>query len=400
MYRLNGLYRVKKASKLFSFSSFAPPPFSGQNLTLNKFRRASEAADRFDLYRILGIGKSASVKQVKDAYYRMAKVFHPDANTQSSVASKKFQEITEAYEILSDTERRVEYDKYGTVSGISSVKSRILSNVMKRSDYVLRNVFKTVAVRQGLTEIDNPDKIFEQEVSVNLSFQEACNGARREVMVPVKSKCDKCQERGLFATINPDTCKVCAGTGIQSIRTEDCELQIACKFCGGSKFQFRVPCPECDGKGHVVKRQKVTFDVPPLVKDGSSMEVPHPIRSNKPLTVRFKVENVDNFGRDGTNVTSKVDIPLTKAILGGKLMVKTFAGYTQVNLPAGVQHGAQITLPMKGIKLREAKLPGDHVITLNIRIPSNLNSRQMQLVQELEELEKPQDRTYRPLKRK
>lgn len=297
------------------FSSTTRPP-GIKNGVQSQIKRRPGDQDTLNLYKVLGLRKSASLKQIKQTYYDLAKKYHPDTSSSNPESSRKFQQITEAYEVLSDEVKRAEYDQFGTVSGLASVKSRVLNNVMRRSDYVLRNIFKNTAIRPGLTEIDeDPEKIFDQEIPVTISFQESISGGRRDILIPVRVKCEKCQECGLFTSNNPEACKVCSGSGVQTIKTDDSEMQVPCKFCGGTKIQFCVPCPECDGKGHVVRRQQVFFDIPKLTQEGDKLEVRHPSR-RKLITVKFKVGNDAHFVLEGYDIVSYVDVPFTKALLG------------------------------------------------------------------------------------
>lgn len=346
---------------------------------------------KISLYDILGLHKNASTKQIKASYYELAKMYHPDANIGNAEANKKFQEITEAYEVLTDDHKRAEYDKYGTISGATTLKLRILNTVMERSDYILKNVFKPFTIRQTLTDIEQqPDQFLEKDVPITITFEESINGGKRELMVPVKVRCEKCKEKGIFAANNPDPCKMCGGSGIHTIRSESSEMQVPCKFCGGSRVQFRVPCPECNGKGKIFQNKKVSFHIPKLVEDGDTLDVRHPAR-RKPIRVIFKVDNSAKYVRNGNDVITIVDLPLSKAILGGKMNIKGLNGFMEVIIAPGTQNDSVQRLFGRGIKIPGTEKFGDQILKFHVKIPNRLNEKQRSLIKQLEQIEETLD---------
>lgn len=350
--------------------------------------RNMKQSPRTNFYKLLGLHKTASLKQIKDAYYELAKQYHPDTTLGGKEVQIKFQEITEAYEVLSDETKKAEYDKTGDVQNVSSSQSKILNNAMQRSDYVLRNIFKNSNVRRSAINLESsdPDAILKSEMPIQISFEESITGGRRDLDIPVKVRCEKCREKGIFATDKSDVCHVCGGKGVQIIKAGDSVVEVPCKFCGGSKVQFRVPCPECDGKGHVVLQKKIVLHIPPLVEDGDTLEVRHPVR-NKAITVRFKVDQNSKIQRQQNNILSVVNLPLSTAILGGKINVKTLSGFVKVDVRPGTQPGERLKLAGRGVKCAKSKAQGDHIVEFKVLIPGRLNEKQKAMVRQLQQIE-------------
>lgn len=251
--------------------------------------------------------------------------------------------------------------------------SKILRNVTRERHKSITSTWNTV------------NELNYKDVILSISFKEAFEGSRREVKLPIGSKCDKCSAWGSFPPLDSEGyCKVCQGTGKQTIQTENGTLWMTCKFCKGIRTApQKLVCPKCLGKGVTLKPHPVTVHIPKGSKNRDVIKV-RVQGHQRSVNIILNVQDVDRFHRDGLNIHSTEQISLTQAILGANVPIKGINGIFNVHIPPGTQPDAEIRIPGKGVWDLSSQQRGQHIVTVKIRIPTKVTSHQRQLLAELD----------------
>ncbi|XP_053689858.1 protein tumorous imaginal discs, mitochondrial-like isoform X1 [Sabethes cyaneus] len=358
----------------------------------------SGALFRADYYNVLGVAKNASAKEIKKAYYQLAKKYHPDTNKNDPDASRKFQEVSEAYEVLSDDTKRREYDTFGQTSeqmgrsgGASAHGPQGFSqNWQFRStidpEELFRKIFGDGGFKAGFDDFADSRFGFggAQEVMMNLTFAQAARGVNKDIDVNVVDTCPKCQGSRCEPGTKPGKCQYCNGTGMETISTGPFVMRSTCRYCQGTRMYIKFPCQECIGKGQTVQRKRVTVPVPAGVEDGQTVRMSV---GNKELFITFSVEKSRYFRREGADVHTEANISLSQALLGGTIRVQGVYEDQTIQIVPGTSSHTRITLKGKGLKRVNSYGTGDHYVHLKIQIPAKLSNKQKALIQAYAELE-------------
>ncbi|XP_034479555.1 protein tumorous imaginal discs, mitochondrial isoform X2 [Drosophila innubila] len=358
-----------------------------------------------DYYTTLGVPKNANGKDIKKAYYQLAKKYHPDTNKDDPDASKKFQEVSEAYEVLSDDQKRREYDTYGQTAehmnrqggggggfgGGPFGPEGFSQNWQFRStidpEELFRKIFGEGNFRTNSFD-DFADSKFgfgqAQELVMDLSFAQAARGVNKDVNVNVVDQCPKCAGSKCEPGTKPGRCQYCNGTGFETISTGPFVMRSTCRYCQGTRQYIKYPCAECEGKGKTVQRRKVTVPVPAGIENGQTVRMQV---GSKELFVTFRVESSDYFRRDGADVHTDTPISLSQAVLGGTVRVQGVYEDQWLNIEPGTSSHRKIALRGKGLKRVNAHGHGDHYIHIKIDIPKKLSKQQRALLEAYAELE-------------
>lgn len=352
-----------------------------------------------DYYNILGVAKNSSAKEIKKAYYQLAKKYHPDTNKNDPDASRKFQEVSEAYEVLSDDTKRREYDTFGQTSeqmgrsggaGAGYGPQGFSQNWQFRStidpEELFRKIFGDGGFKTGFDDFSDSRYGFggAQEVMMGLTFAQAARGVNKDIDVNVVDTCPKCTGSRCEPGTKPGKCQYCNGTGMETISTGPFVMRSTCRYCQGSRMYIKFPCLECGGKGQTVQRKRVTVPVPAGVEDGQTVRMSV---GNKELFITFNVEKSRYFRRDGSDVHTEANISLSQALLGGTIRVQGVYEDQTIQITPGTSSHTRIYLKGKGLKRVNSYGTGDHYVHLKIQIPSKLNSKQKALIQAYAELE-------------
>ncbi|GAB5368587.1 hypothetical protein AAMO2058_001332300 [Amorphochlora amoebiformis] len=350
-----------------------------------------------DFYEVLGVSKDASKSDIKKAYYKLAKKFHPDANKDNKEAEKKFTEISNAYEVLSDDEKRSAYDQFGHNFDQAGAGFEGFQGFTNAED-IFKEFFSQAAGggggRQGgfwnpfqQENWDYPEKGDDLRVVLALDFMDAVNGAKKDVSVKCKSHCSTCEGTGYKKGSERSTCARCKGTGLEVFQQGFFQTHQTCGACGGKGFT-QPSCESCGGVGLVWDVKDVSVTIPPGVENGVSLRVRDhgdAGRRGGPrghLYVKVQVREHPMFKRQGADVHVDVPISVTQAILGGTVRVPLLYGIETVTIPSGTQPADRMTMRQRGVKRLNSNSYGKQYVHFQIEIPRKLSNRQMELLEE------------------
>ena len=359
--------------------------------------------DKRDYYEVLGVDKSASDDEIKRAYKKAAKKYHPDLNPGNKEAEEKFKEVGEAYEVLSDADKRSRYDQFG-FAGVDpnyGAGSGGYSSGFGGFDVDLGDIFSSFfgggASAGGSSRRNGPRAGENVRASVTLTFEEAAFGCEKEVTASRIEHCAKCNGSGSSDGSAPETCSVCGGSGVtRTVRQTPfgaMQSQTTCTRCGGTGKTVKNPCPTCRGKGKVRKNKKISVKIPAGVDNDQAVRVSGEgsVGTNGgpsgDLLVEVNVLRHELFERDGTTVLCDMPITFVQAALGAELEVPTLDGKVRYKIPEGTQTGTTFRLKDKGIPVvGYSGRRGDQYVTVNIETPKNLSKEQKDLLRKFDDL--------------
>ncbi|KAF3450901.1 hypothetical protein FNV43_RR06990 [Rhamnella rubrinervis] len=383
---------------IYSCSPTLSSKFNGRVSAKRGFGRVITASG--DYYATLGVPKSASSKEIKAAYRRLARQYHPDVNKQPG-ATEKFKEISAAYEVLSDDKKRALYDQYGeagvksTVGGPSSAYTTNPFDLFET--FFGPNIGGFPGMDQsgfGTRRRSTVTKGEDIRYDIKLKFSEAIFGVEKEFELSHLETCEVCIGSGAKVGSKMRICSTCGGRG-QVMRTEQTPFGLfsqvsVCPTCGGDGEVISEYCRKCSGGGRVRIKKNIKVKVPPGVNAGSILRVAGEgdagPRGGPPgdLFVYLNVEEVAGIQRDGINLYSTVSISYLDAILGASVQVKTVEGISELQIPPGTQPGDTLVLSKKGApKLNKPSIRGDHLFTIKVTIPNRVSSKERELLEEL-----------------
>ncbi|PZN10411.1 MAG: molecular chaperone DnaJ [Bacillota bacterium] len=362
-----------------------------------------------DYYEVLGVPRNASQEEIKKAYRRLARRYHPDANPGDPEAERRFKEINEAYQVLSDPEKRARYDQFGH-AGVGAgggpgtgpahaggpAGSPGFDGFGDFAGFDLGEIFDAFfggGPRAGRRAA--PSRGADLEVEMSLSLEEAARGGSRELEIERPEACPECRGTGaeggrLYA------CEQCGGTGqVRSARQTPFGQFVTvqtCPRCGGMGRLAAAACTRCGGRGRVMRRRTIELHVPAGVEDGMRLRLRgegEPGRHGGPpgdLYVRVRIRPHPRFRREGDDIVDEVTIGIAQAALGARLQVPTLDGEEELIIPPGTQPGHVIRLKGKGMPRLRHGGRGDHVVRVRVEVPRRLNDRERELLLELARL--------------
>ncbi|MDQ7030897.1 MAG: molecular chaperone DnaJ [Ardenticatenia bacterium] len=342
-----------------------------------------------DYYEILGISRNATKEEIRRAYRRLARQYHPDVN-KSPEAEERFKEINEAYEVLSDDEKRAMYDRFGHAGpqagfGFGSGVGIDLGDLFEEFFGFGR---RTWAQRRG------PMRGGDIKVALTISFEEAVRGTVKEIEVSRLELCPECGGSGAAVGSSPVRCGRCGGTGEVRMARQSIFGQViisdTCPACRGEGEVVQTPCRRCRGERRVRVKRRLEVTVPPGVDDGMRIrltgEGEHGLHGGPPgnLYVDVRVLPHEYFRRQGNDILLDVEINVAQAALGDEIEIITVDGPTTLNIPPGTQTGHVFRLRGKGVPhVRNPEVRGDQLVTVFVAVPTNLTPEQRRLFQEL-----------------
>ncbi len=347
-------------------------------------------ADKRDYYEVLGVDKSASADEIKKAYRKLAKQYHPDLNKDNPEAADKFREIGEAYGVLSDNEKRAKYDQFGHagVDGSGGYSQGGFGGFGDFGD--LGDIFGSFfggGFSGGASSRRNaPTKGRDMRASINLTFEEAAFGCKKEVKVSRLENCTTCGGNGAKPGTKPQTCTKCLGRGqirtVQNTMLGQMQTTTTCPDCRGKGTIVTERCPECQGAGKTRVSDKISVNIPQGVDDGQSLRVRGKGDAgdnggpNGDLYISISIKRHPIFEREEYDVFVDVPISFVQATLGSDIEVPTLDGKKSLNIPEGTQSGTRFKMKGFGIPYPGGNGRGDQYVTVNVEIPKNLTQKQ------------------------
>ncbi|MCI9568334.1 MAG: molecular chaperone DnaJ [Lachnospiraceae bacterium] len=349
------------------------------------------AESKRDYYEVLGVPKDADEAAIKKAYRNLAKKYHPDANPGDKVAEEKFKEATEAYGVLSDQDKRRQYDQFGHAAfdgtgGPGGFGGFDFSGADMGD--IFGDIFGDLfGGRAGRSRSNGPMRGANVRTGIRITFEEAIFGCQKEIELSLKDECPKCHGTGAKPGTSPTTCPKCNGKGkivytqqsffgqVQNVQT--------CPDCQGTGKIVKEKCPDCYGTGYISSRKKIQVTVPPGIDNGQSIRI---AGKGEPgsnggergdLLVEMTVSRHPVFKRQETTIFSTVPVSFATAALGGPIRIKTVDGEIEYEVKAGTQTDTKVRLRGKGVPaLRNKNIRGDHYVTLVVTVPEKLTEEQ------------------------
>jgi molecular chaperone DnaJ len=343
-----------------------------------------------DLYNVLGVDKKASADEIKKAYRKLARQYHPDRNPGDKQAEERFKEISAAYDVLGDPDKRKQYDRGGFFTGGGPGGTPGGFDTGSFSD-ILSNLFGSGGAR---TTPRGPraERGRDLEAEVSISFDQSVEGAQIPLTVPTAQMCGTCHGTGAKPGTAPKVCPRCQGRGVESQGQGLFSISQPCSRCNGTGAIIEDPCPTCSGSGSVRTVKKYRVNIPAGVRDGSRVRLAgkgEPGRSGGPagdLYVITRVSDSPVFKRKGDNVEVEVPLTIPEAIRGAEVEVPTLNGRKKLRVPAGTKHGTVQRLRGEGPPRLNGKGRGDIHYRFVIDVPASLNQEQSEAVEKLSEV--------------
>lgn len=341
-----------------------------------------------DYYEILGIQKNASESEIKKAYRRMAQKYHPDRNPDDEEAAEKFREAKEAYEILSDAQKRAAYDQFGHAGVEGGPGGGPGGGAGPDFSDIFSDVFGDIfGGGRGGGGRSRAFRGADLRYNLELTLEEAVRGTEEKIQIPTQVDCTTCKGTGQKDGTKADTCPTCRGHGDVRVQQGFFSIQQTCPRCGGDGTIVTNPCGNCRGRGKVEDRKNLNVRIPAGVDTGDrirlSGEGEPGDRGGPPgdLYVQVVVKEHELFERDGAHLRCEIPVDIVTATLGGEVEVPTLDGRVNLRIPAGTQSGQSLRLRGKGVKPVRGNREGDLICKVQVETPVNLNKRQKELLQ-------------------
>ncbi|XP_062136629.1 dnaJ homolog subfamily A member 3, mitochondrial [Drosophila sulfurigaster albostrigata] len=331
-------------------------------------------------YKVLGVNRHATIQQIRSAFYALAKRYHPDS-THSEEKLKHFQELSNAYNILTDETKRLEYDQLGGIKDEQAFLEQA-GNPMN-----LERTGRKMDVNTHSS--DDIKKLTGNEFDLPLNFVEATVGCKKRLDLRYLRKCDSCKGKSQLMVnrdVGKEPCRRCNGTGKVTTKTPTFTSVNTCSQCKGKRYINRNDCETCDNRGFIVANVEVLVTVPSGSKCGDVITIENP-NTKQRVNYHLKVPSSDYFRRIGNDIYTDKYLNISDAILGGTFQVRGLYEDVELRVEAGTQSHTQVVLRNKGVRTRDEV--GNHIITLKVRIPLNLSVKQRQLVLALAQAEEP-----------
>jgi molecular chaperone DnaJ len=351
-------------------------------------------ATKRDFYEILGVPKNASDEDIKKSYRKLAMKYHPDRNQGDASAEVKFKEAKEAYEMLSDAEKRAAYDQYGHAGVDPNMRGAAGAGGFGGFGESFGDIFGDIFGQARRQQGGGGRQVFrgnDLSYAMDISLEEAAAGKKTEIRIPSYDECDTCHGSGAKPGTSAKTCGTCQGQGVVQMRQGFFSVQQNCPHCRGSGKIISDPCSPCHGQGKIKRQKTLEISIPAGIDDGMRIRSTgngEPGTNGGPpgdLYIEIRLQKHEVFQRDGDDLHCAVPISFTTAALGGEVSVPTLNGEAAIDLPEGTQTGKQFRLRGKGIKGVRASFPGDLYCHITVETPVKLTEHQRKLLKELDE---------------
>ncbi|MEG1412837.1 MAG: molecular chaperone DnaJ [Acidaminococcaceae bacterium] len=356
-----------------------------------------------DFYDVLGVAKTATADELKKAYRKLARQYHPDVNKDNPEAAEKFKECSEAYSVLSDEQKRAQYDQYGHAAfenggggagGFGGFNGFGGGGGQGMDD--IFDMFFGGQGRGGRRKSNGPQRGADLRLDLEISFEEAAFGVEKEVSINREEECDVCHGNGAEPGSSVETCPDCQGSGEVQFAQNTMFGQMMnvrpCSRCHGTGKIVKKPCKSCNGNGRVKKNKKLTVKIPAGVDNESRLRVTNEGEAGLrgggkgDMYVYIYVRPHKFFERDGTTVACEIPINIVQATLGAEIKVPTLDGQVTMKVPAGTQPGKMMRLKNKGIASLRTGVRGDQLVRIKVVVPTKLNEKQKRALTEFAEI--------------
>ncbi|MFW9866274.1 MAG: molecular chaperone DnaJ [Candidatus Thorarchaeota archaeon] len=372
-------------------------------------------SEKRDYYEVLGVGKDASLNEIKLAYRKLARKYHPDVNKEDPNAKEKFIELQEAYEVLSDENKRRNYDRFGH-SGVQIDMSDFFSGGIPGIDELLKSIFGEFSPFGGFNDFgfrsfgsrSRGRAASRREVGQDIedqliiSFEEAMFGVKKEIPIDRYTPCDSCEGTGAEDPSSIVTCPECQGTGRIRKMTQSgfgtIIRETGCHVCSGVGKIIEKKCKVCEGRKVVPEEKTINVNIPPGVEDGVHLKVqggghiPSVNAIPGDLFIRIRVEDNGIFTRRGFDLETEVDVDIVTAIIGGKILVPTLdykentITEKELSIPPGTQPGTEFRIKNRGVTHMRGRGRGDQYVVIKIVIPKKISEKQKELLLKFRDL--------------
>jgi molecular chaperone DnaJ len=359
-------------------------------------------AAKKDFYEVLGVNRDASEEEIKKAFKKLAMKHHPDRNPDNPKSEEHFKEAKEAYEILSDAQKRAAYDQYGHAgvdpsmgagaaggfggAGFGDAFGDIFGDIFGQARGQRNNVYRGADLRYNM----------------EISLEEAAKGTETKIRIPVMSQCETCKGSGARPGTQPVTCTTCSGHGQVRMQQGFFSVQQTCPKCHGTGKMVKEPCPTCNAAGRIKQHKTLSVKIPTGVDEGDRIRLSGEGEAGVnggptgDLYVVIHLKTHEIFQREGGNLHCEMPISFSTAALGGEIEVPTLDGSAKMKIPAETQTGAVFRLRGKGIKPLRSNEHGDLLVHVIVETPVKLTTRQMELLRELESINQQDSGKHSP----
>jgi len=361
-----------------------------------------------DYYEVLGVSKSATAEDIKKAYRRLAKQYHPDTNKEDAQAEQKFKEVNEAYQVLGDEEKRRKYDSFGHAAfdGTGGMGQGFggFEDIMGGFGDIFDSFFGGGFGRQGRRANTGPQRGSDLRYDLSIAFEEAVFGCKKEVELVKEEKCPECEGSGAQKGTDKKTCATCGGTGqVRSQRSTAFGNFVnvtTCSVCGGEGFIIEKPCQKCKGKGSISRLKKISVNIPAGIDDGQALtlsgegEIGKRGGSPGDLYIYISVKSHPYLQRDGYDLYLDMPVSFTLAAVGGDMEVPTLEGRVKYKIPEGTQTGTVFRLKEKGVRHLRSARKGDLFVKVTVEVPKKLNDRQKELLRQFDSIASAKEKSF------
>ena len=346
------------------------------------------AQSKRDYYDVLGVSKAASGDEIKKAYRKLAVKYHPDKNQGDKAAEEKFKEAAEAYAILSDAQKRSQYDQFGhSLGGGGFGGFSNAEDIFGNFGDIFSDFFDMGSIfGGGRSQGNRPRKGSDLQYKLRITFEEAAFGKETVITVPRMEECEKCSGSGAAPGSKKETCSQCGGSGQMRVSQGFFSIAKTCSSCGGTGKIISNPCKTCRGEGRVERSRQINIKVPPGVDTGLRLKVSNEGEAGinggprGSLYVYIEVEKHKVFSREGDHIICEQEIAFTQAALGAEINVPTIDGEEKLIIPAGTETGKMFRLQGKGMPNVRGYGRGDQYVKVNVIVPKKLTDEQKEIL--------------------
>jgi molecular chaperone DnaJ len=356
-----------------------------------------------DYYEVLGVNRDSSEDDLKKAYRKLAMKHHPDRNPDNPKAEEHFKEAKEAYEVLSDAQKRVAYDQYGHAGVDPSARSGAGAHGFGNFSDAFGDIFGDIfGGGSGGGRRSNVYRGADLRYNMEISLEDAARGTETKIRIPVMIECETCHGSGAKPGTQPTTCSTCGGHGQVRMQQGFFSIQQTCPKCHGSGKMVSSPCATCHGDGRIKQQKTLSVKIPAGVDEGDRIRLTGEgeagVNGGPPgdLYVVVHIKKHSIFERDGGDLHCEMPISFTVAAMGGEIEIPTLDGHAKMKIPPETQTGAKFRLRNKGIKPLRSSDHGDLICHVVVETPVKLTERQKELLREMEEINQQDAQKHSP----